>query len=493
MTEKILIIGAGIAGLFAGLALSRAQPGAPRRDIQIFERDPAPPDSSPDLAFGAWRRQGVLHMRHSHAFLARLHGLLRDRYPDLLGELLAAGCRELTFAHSLPATLREAYVPQPGDEDLTILTSRRTTLEYVIRGYAARQIGVRFWTGATVRGLLTEPAANSLRVTGIRAEHRGVIQNIPADLVVDAGGKHAPAPAALRQAGLSFHEEREPAGIVYFTRHYRLRDGRDEPERGRASSAGDLGYLKYGVFPGDNRCFSITLAVPEIEHDLRRAIRHAETFDKICSHLPGIARWTDPATSAPYSDSLAMGGLENVWRHMLRGGSPRVLNFFPVGDSLIRTNPLYGRGCSFAAIQAQKLHAALTATTDPAARAKIYHREVWRDLRPFYDHMVKQDLSAIRRAHRQHDPGYRPRLRARLTKRFIEDGIAVALRADIELMRAALRAFHMLEPPTSWLTNPRNLSRIMHYWLRGKRRNAAFYPPALGPTRAAMLATLGLI
>ncbi|HAC57996.1 MAG TPA: hypothetical protein DCF73_06540, partial [Rhodobiaceae bacterium] len=66
-------------------------------------------------------------------------GMIRDHYPGLLDELLAEGCRELAFVEGLPVSLKKSYRPVPGDEDMTILTSRRTTLEFVMRRYAARQ------------------------------------------------------------------------------------------------------------------------------------------------------------------------------------------------------------------------------------------------------------------------------------------------------------------------------------------------------------------
>ncbi|MDO8378186.1 MAG: hypothetical protein Q7T09_04265, partial [Phenylobacterium sp.] len=89
-------------------------------------------------------------------------------------------------------------------------------------------------------------------------------------------------------------------------------------------------------------------------------------------------------------------------------------------------------------------------------------------------------------------PGYRPRLKARLMKRFLEDGVAVAVRSDIGLLRQALRGFHMLEDPSAWLKRPANLLRVMGYWARGKKANAAAYPPKLGPGRQEMMRTLGL-
>ncbi|MDZ4382402.1 MAG: FAD-dependent oxidoreductase [Parvibaculum sp.] len=486
--ERILVVGGGMAGLWTALELARKG-----RELTVLERDPPPPEASADEAFESWERKGVGHLRHSHAFLARLHILIRDHYPDLMRELLDAGCREIGFSDNLPVALKDSYKPVPGDKDMTILTSRRTTLEYVLRRYAGRQQSIRFETGALVRDVLTEKTAGgTLRVIGVKAERNGETKDWLADIVIDAAGKNSQIIDWLNERGASIAEETERAGILYFTRHYRLRDGVDEPARTKVPGAGDLGFIKYGVFPADNGCFSITLAVPEIEMELRRAIVRPETFDAICARLPGIAQWTANETSAPVSRVYGMGELISRWRHMTKDGSPRVLNFFPIGDSVIRTNPLYGRGCSFAGVAAEGLAEILDRTADMRERARLYHARLAKELRQHYDDMVKQDLAAAKRARHALEPDYRPGVKARLFKSFAEDAIMPAIRGDVELMRAFMRAFHMVDPPNTWLRDPRNVSKVLTTWARGRKRNADLYPPKLGPDRREMLTSLGL-
>jgi len=488
MGEQVLIIGAGIAGLSTALAL-----GASGREIVIIDRDPPPPETSADEAFEQWERKGVGHLRHSHAFLARLHKLIRDNYPDLMKDLLAAGCVEIGFAENIPPKLRHLYVPQPEDDDLTILTSRRTTLELVMRRYVARQPHIRFLTGTRVRGLITERSADALRVRGVIAEDDDAgRREIFADIVVDAGGKNSLGVDWLREKGATIDEVAAPAGIVYFTRHYRLRDGVEPPERGDAPGAADMRYIKYGLFPADNRCFSITLAVPETEMEIRRSIVKPETFDAICAEIPGIAKWTAAETSEPKGRVYGMGELVSRWRYMVKDGKPVALNYFPIGDGLIRTNPLYGRGCSFAAVSAHILRDVLEETRDAAERAVKYHAKVDAELRPYYDTMVQQDMAAIRTAKNALDPDYKPGFKARLIGSFVEDGMMTAIRSDMQLMRAFMRGFHMIEHPSLWLKNPWNFTKVLFIWAKGKKRNAAFYPPKLGPGRREMLSKLGL-
>lgn len=486
MAEKVLVIGAGMAGLWTALALAPTG-----REVIVLERDPPPPEGGPDEAFESWTRRGVGHLRHSHAFLARLRLLIRDEHPELLAELLAAGCRDLEFEGGLTDIHRRTYVPDPVDRDLVILTSRRTTLELIMRRYVERQPNVTMRPGVFVKELLLSPGPVPT-VTGVAIEDGEGRRELAADLVVDAAGRTSGAVEQLREAGATIPEESEDCGILYFTRHYRLNPGFAEPERGKDPATGDLEYLKFGVFPGDNGCFSITLCVPEIEEELRKKIVDPGTFDAACAHLPGVAPWVAPASSTAISRVFGMGDLNNRWRDLAPGGKPAVLGFFAVGDSLARSNPLYGRGCSFAAVGAHLLRDALQLFSDPGARVAAYQRRVTAELRPYYDAMRNADRSAIRRARQALTPGYRPGLKSRLTRRFLEDGVAIAIRSDVDLLRAALRGFHMLEDPQAWLRQPKNLAKVMGYWARGRRRNAEAYRPKGGPERADMLCRLGL-
>ena len=487
MREKVLVIGAGIGGLCTALMLAPSG-----REIIMIERDGPLDTSDPDELFRNWKRNGVAHLRQSHAFLARLRVIMKEEHPALIEQLLANGVRELPFDIWLTEQQEEGYQPEPEDEDLTMITSRRTTLEMTMRRYVETLPNVRLQCGIRVERLLTRKGEDGmLQVYGVQGMLDGAETELHADIVVDASGKGGRGIKQLIDEGAVIKEESESAGILYFTRHYRLLPGQEEPDRrSNPPASGDLGYLKFGVFPGDNGNFSITLAVPEVELELRQAIVDPEIFHAITLMLPGLFPWTNATRSEPTGKVIGMGDLVSRWRDMVVDGKPAASGYFALGDTLVRTNPLFGRGCSFAAVSAQSLRKVLDAHSDPTERAIAFHEAIKTELRPFYLNQRQQDRAAIKEARRALTPGARAKLRTRLTKSFIKDGIEIAIRSDTKLLREALRGFHMLEHPDAWLRRPRNLGGVLYYWARGKRRNAAAYRPDPGPERKDMLRRL---
>ncbi|MDQ1476104.1 MAG: hypothetical protein QOE62_1333, partial [Actinomycetota bacterium] len=172
----IVVVGGGIAGLGTALACARAG-----HEVTVLERDdtPMPPDA--DAAFG-WQRTGAPQVRHSHAFLARLRNLLRDRAPVVLEALFASGAAEIRFADDLPLTLTDRS-PRPGDDELVALACRRTTFEWVLRKLALAEPGVEFRHGVAAGALDAHPGGQTGAIPLVVG-----VDGVAADLVVDARG-----------------------------------------------------------------------------------------------------------------------------------------------------------------------------------------------------------------------------------------------------------------------------------------------------------------
>src|SRR3954451_2523284 len=225
--ERIVVVGGGVGGLTTALALGRG--GHP---VTVLERDPLPATADAEEAFEAERR-GAPQVHQTHGFLARLQVLMRERFPDVLGDLLAAGGIKMPTTNNLGPK-------QPGDEDLEVIIVRRTTLEWVLRKAVVAEPTVEVRTGVVVSGVVADPSVDGQvpTVTGVRLEDGSVVDG---DIVIASTGRRGAVPVWLEDIGVDVPEEIRESGLMYLTRWYRLPPEFDvmsmDPKLG-----GDLGF-----------------------------------------------------------------------------------------------------------------------------------------------------------------------------------------------------------------------------------------------------------
>jgi 2-polyprenyl-6-methoxyphenol hydroxylase-like FAD-dependent oxidoreductase len=366
-----------------------------------------------------------------------------------------------------------------------MLACRRTTFEWVLRSIVLGLPHVEIRDGAVVSGLVADAGSPPV-VTGVRLDDGSVL---PAEVVVAANGRRGDVPGWLRDVGVVIDETEEDTGIVYLSRFYRLRPGASVPEQA-GPIGGDLGYLKYATFLGDNHTFSVTFAVPTHDDELRSLLLHPDRFELVARELPATREWVDTARADPITPVHVMARLLNRLRRFVADdGSPLVLGFHAVGDAHTCTNPLYGRGCSLAMVQATLLADAMAAAPfDLATRARLYEEASQREVEPWYHAAVAQD-GEVRRgpapvgapAADESDP--RTFMRA-----VLRDGLLPAMRTDATVLRAFVRTFNLLTPPDALLRDTDVISRVLNVYNDRANRPPE---PLLGPaTREALLASL---
>ena len=482
---RIVVVGAGVAGLGAALALGRAG-----HEVTVLERDATPLPEDPDAAFW-WDRRGAPQVRHSHAFLARLRNVLRDRHPDVLQALLDAGATELRFAEAMPETIEDRS-PRPGDEDLVALACRRTTFEWVLRKAALASPGVALLDGVVVDGLAAVDDPTGLRrATGV---HLADGRTVEGDLVVLAGGRRGDVPAWFEAIGAAtVHEDDEDTGIVYWSRFYRLCG--DAPVTEGPIGA-DLGYLKFAVFQGDNGTFSVTLATPNEDAALR-PLSDPDRFDRAAASLQPVAPWLAPGMSEAITEVHPMARLRNRIRRFVVDGRPAALGVVAIGDAHTCTNPLYGRGCSLGIVHAELLADAVAAheVCDEAFHLE-FEAATAREIEPWYKASVMQDRAQRAEAHRLllESRGERPdgddedqdpeQVQRSFMRSVLRDGLLPALRTDAAVFRAFLRGFNLVDSPEALMQDTEVMAKVLEAY---QARDAREPEPPLGPDRKELL------
>jgi 2-polyprenyl-6-methoxyphenol hydroxylase-like FAD-dependent oxidoreductase len=337
---RVVVAGGGVAGLATGLAVARAG-----HEAVVLERDAVDAGGPPEAAF-ALERRGIPHYFQPHAFLPRGRRELRERAPDVLQALLDAG------ADPQDLSLKLHGPRQPGDEDLVYLWARRPVVEWALRRAAAEERSVALRAACRISGL----ASCGDRAEGVTLEGGETVRG---DLVVDALGRYRCPPGWPRATG-----EPTDSGAVYYCRYFALAQGVDHMDAPILNPRGDLGFMGFNTFRGDNRTYAVILLVPAADRELRM-LRHERAWEAACGAITPLAEMTSRDYGRPITEVMPMGGLMNIDRT----GDPGVAGVVAVGDAFCHTDPAFAYGLSFSLAHAFALADALAEAPDADAVA----------------------------------------------------------------------------------------------------------------------------
>lgn len=309
---RVIVVGAGPAGLFCSIALARRG-----HRVAVVDRDPGPSPS------GRWRRRGVMQFDHAHTFRAPVVAALREEIPGAIEALAAVGAR---------------IAPGPGGA----LLCRRSTLERELHRIAAGQAGLTRYVGTVDR-----PEFAGGRVAGVVVDGRV----LTGDLVIDASGR-----AGRYLRGLRPEPVGADCGAVYATRQYRANAGATTaPVNSPIGLSLSMSGYAAIAFVHDAGTFSVTLVHDGTDPRLRR-LRDDAVFEAAVGAVPQLCEWIDPRHAHPLTQVLTGGRVYNSYRAQLaEDGRPCLPGLISVGDAVCTTTPLAGRGVTLAFLQAAAL------------------------------------------------------------------------------------------------------------------------------------------
>lgn len=472
--NSVIILGAGMAGLATALALKDSG-----KQVLLLERDENSVVEDPSTAFENWQRTGVPQLHHTHIFLGRVRNILRDKHPELLEELYRAGLNSAGMEEVLPPGQIDGYQAERGDDDLVHLWGRRATFEYVLRQHVLRLPHVSVRWGVRIEGLIVGREGDRLRVTGVEIKHADASEIVSAEVVIDSLGQHSKCVEQLRSQGANITTYLEPSACAYYCRHFKLDAATKQNRRGGTGT--NIDYLVAGLFFADADTFSVAFTCREDDEQLKATLRSPDGFLHVCNRIPGLSRWTQSAE--PLTRVLGGAGLKNRWQHFPTRASQSILGYFPVGDSHIQTNPIYGRGCSMAFVQAHAFADALASEPDPGKRAVRYFASCKHLLKAHFEFCKTGDRTFWARSKRARGDALEFRDRVLLAA---YDVVIPSIDRDRTVAKEWLRGQQMLEaaPPARALAMLWVVALRILFSALFRPKAPALAPP---PERAALI------
>jgi 2-polyprenyl-6-methoxyphenol hydroxylase-like FAD-dependent oxidoreductase len=405
------------------------------------------------------------HYFQPHAFLPRGRQLLGDWAPDVLDMLLEAGADPQDLSLKLHGA-REA-----GDEDLVYLWVRRPVIEWALRRAAAREPAVELRAGVQVTGLLRSENGAS-RALGVALDGSEVVRG---EVVVDALGRYRCPPGWPRAAG-----DPTDSGAVYYCRYFELANGVEHLDAPLLNPRGDLGYMGFNTFRGDNRTFAVIVLAPGPDHQLR-VLRHEPAWMAACAAITPLDVMTSAEYGRPITDVMPMGGLMNVDRT----SDPGVAGIVAVGDAFCHTDPAFAYGLSFSLAHAQTLARAAAEAPDVDAVIERYRADAGPEARERYELVCATDEARARRwSGEPLDIGRRDGCYPLFS--FV--GALAAAPHDDLVLRRAVRRIGLLDRTAVF-----DQDDTLHDRIETILQRRASSPPAPGPTRQEMLARLATV
>ena len=303
---KIIVLGAGVCGLAAGILLRRDG-----HEVTVLERDPEPPPASLEDAWERWSRDGVTQFHQAHLLLARGRGMLEEALPDVLASLEAHGAVPFDPLLIMPPSITDR-TPREGDERFGTVNARRPVFEQVLAQAADAEPGLDIRRGVSVAGLLAR-ARQRQAPTGARRPYR--LRRATRRRPGRRRDREAVAVSALARGRRGWPGPRgEPRTRVSSTTRASSAPATERSPRFRAGVLTPIGTFSLLTIPSDNETWSVTLYTASGDQPVKR-LRDPGPWTAVIRACPAHAHWLE---GEPISDLIAMGGILDRYRRPRR-------------------------------------------------------------------------------------------------------------------------------------------------------------------------------
>ncbi|MEV0568508.1 squalene monooxygenase [Dactylosporangium sp. NPDC050588] len=331
-----VVLGASIAGLLAARVLSDTF-----ARVTVIDRDELPVAAAP--------RRCVPQGEHGHGLLAAGHAALAELFDGFTADTVALGGVPVDVQRDI-LWITDGHPLRNAESGLRGLCLSRPAIEGYVRARVTALPNIEIRAQHEAVGLLGTP--DRTRVTGARVLPKGgAVQQLDADLVVDATGRGNRGPTWLAALGYDpAPEETVDANMVYVTREFRRTPG-DAPHAAIAQSPWPG--QPYGVVAinveGDRRQVTLLGCGPGITLP-----SDVDEFVAFTARLPDRRVHDLISGAEPLGPPHRMRLPVSVRRRYERL-TQLPEGFVSVGDAMCSFNPAYGQGITVAAAEALAL------------------------------------------------------------------------------------------------------------------------------------------
>ncbi len=336
--EKAIVIGGSIAGLLSARVLSEQF-----TSVVIVERDRLP--LQPE------KRKGVPQSVQPHVLFARGYRILESLFPGIGLQLTAANAPTIDWVREFQLFTRGSWSLNPDTpSEVTSFTCSRPLLEWVIRKRLKELPNIEFVEDCRVLGLVSD--SSKAQITGVKLQTANYdVEELFADLVVDASGRSSNAPVWLESLGFAKPPETTINPFLgYATRRYK------QPE----NFSSDWKVMLVSQQAPDNKRLGYLAKIENGEWIATLGGYGCDFpplddagFLEFASSLASSRFYEAIKDAEPVSPIYAHRATANRLRHYEKIEMPE--GFVALGDAVCALCPVYGQGMTVSALSAMVL------------------------------------------------------------------------------------------------------------------------------------------
>lgn len=340
---RAVVIGGSIAGLTAARVLSDHFD-----KVTVIERGP--------MADGIEFPKGVPQSRHPHVLLIRGERILEGHFPGFKQDLIDGGAKAMNFGRDLKMRFPGGWLPHY-ETQLEGVAASRKLIDFTVYQHVSKISNVDFKPNSEVVSICTDD--DNQRAIGVQIYNRedGRVEDVPAELVVDASGRNSKAPHWFAQLGYDAPEDQVVNAFPgYATRIYEI------PENF------DRGWKSLYIMPNPPEVSRGAIIVP-MEGGYWHVTLIGMNRDNPPTDEAGFMEFARSLVSSDVYDAItAAKPVSPIWGYRRAENRMRrydklekyLEGFIATGDAVYALNPVYGQGMTLASIASTILDQCLT-------------------------------------------------------------------------------------------------------------------------------------
>lgn len=407
--KRAAIVGDGVSGLFAAIALTRRQ-----WDVTLFSKATPAAGNQPYICPDIVTR------------------MLSEECPEVLDALVKHGVCKISVADIIEHRFSNPKFHSTQDTQSAFFGCKASLLKMLLNDVLKKRDNFTV-SYEEIVALMHEGS----QITGVQLENMG----LRFDIVIDATGSAGSRKNWLSQSGLAVDAiKHSPSFYNAYMRTYKYIG--QAPLHFQFVSKRNM---RGGLYPLENNTFAICFFSTDPKADFDQMLNESKEFTGIVKN----------ATETPGTHTVRHLQSRCSDYYERRSATRNIRGFFPLGDTVYMGNPVYGRGITLAMMQIKKL-AVLLQNEDNFESVHEQFAQYMREMKTLWRFGQFRDLADAKNLSIK-------TVCARVARAYYDNFLSPLIKKDVAFLRDFLYLYQLRASPYSLLSPKYHMLGFIHF------------------------------